>query len=209
MTRKRFIKWTVFVVILSFILCIITAIQRRTVMDQIYYAGQHEKLRDFNTVPEIRSVSSDELLAIDLFGGLSIEYKKEYLPEDMYAALYFSPETPSLFEIHGAVDLSDTEIINFAIDYNSEEKTVTYNPIIIVTPFMPEGNTLIYTNSADIDRILAKYDLTTDNIMDYQNFILYDIVIKSWADAHNEDYEKEREKVKRLPIINNTFSFPE
>lgn len=210
MTKKKLIKWaTFFVATLFFIVYIVTILQRGTVIEQIYLAAQNEQLHDFNIVPEIKNLSTDDLLAADTFGGLLVYYEKNNLPKNISVSLFFPSEDSSLLEIEGAVHLSNTETINIIMVYNTTEKTMTYKPIIISTPFTEQGNIMRYKDSTNISRILTEHNVTTDDITEYQNYILYDVVVKTWADAHNEDFEKEREKVERLTKIDDTFSFPE
>ena len=48
-----------------------------------------------------------------------------------------------------------------------------------------------------------------EDIAEYQEYILYDVVIKIWVDAHGGSYEKARKKMETLKLIDQTYEFSE
>lgn len=208
--RKHILLSAILLIILFLAIACIIYIKGRTTMDKIFFAAATYNFKTFNQVPELDPVSNEDTAQFENFGGMSIRYKEEYLSNGITAKLFIpAEEKQKNIQIHATMDISNTTIIIMDITYNDTQHTLTYEPISV--SYSHKDTLLVehYFDSESIMRFLWENDVTKQDISDFQDYILYDVVVKTWTDAHNEDFEKEREKVERMTKIDNTFSFPE
>lgn len=57
----------------------------------------------------------------------------------------------------------------------------------------------------NINKFLDEYNISKENIAEYQEYMLYDIVIKTWVDTHGGSYDKAKENMEALTLVDNTY----
>lgn len=72
----------------------------------------------------------------------------------------------------------------------TKKKELLYKPVYIM------GNEEIYEDEKTIDEYLNRYGLTGKDVQEYQKYVIYDVVVKTWTKAHRESYWLERWKLK-------------
>lgn len=146
-------------------------------------------------------------------GAFSVEYKEECLREDValislsfYNGVYHNNNDVG---ISAMVSLSESDKIAMGLGahYDYEEKKLIYNPVYIVQGEL--SNSKVYTDEKSIDEYLNRYGLTRKDVQEYQEYAVYDVVVKTWAKAHHESYWLERWKLKQCKVIDHTFQFEE
>ena len=50
--------------------------------------------------------------------------------------------------------------------------------------------------------------MTQGVIREDQNYVLYEVVLKTWVETHGGDYEWEKKKLENCEIVDLTFDFP-
>ncbi|WP_349943824.1 TipC family immunity protein [Lacrimispora sp. BS-2] len=179
------------------------------VMDQIYEAATKKNAFElFHKVPELKWVNHEDLYDFENFGGLSIPYKQEYLKENFEVDLFF-PSKGHTIKIRGNVNIAnETMIIIMYMSYDHKNRVMTLEPLDIYYQPGEELGTH-YHDSQTIYELLKKYEVTEQNIKEYQEYMLFDVVVNTWSDAQGKNKEKEREKMKNCTFIDHTFTFPE
>ncbi|WP_124065277.1 TipC family immunity protein [Clostridium sp. E02] len=179
------------------------------VMDEIYKAAtRKEALEIFNQVPELEEVSYENLSEFENFGGLRIPYRQECLKSGFKVKLYF-PKEGDKIQIKSNIELNDTTKVIIYMSYDYKKRNMTLEPIhISYWPTEGEMGTHFY-DSETVYGFLEKQEIGEQDIKEYQNYILYDVVVKTWAVAHGEDYEQARKKMENCTFVDNTFLFPE
>ena len=170
-------------------------------------------------VPELEGCLSgwrDEwewMCALDGMGASSIDYKEEFLRKDValislsfFNGVYHNNNDVG---INVMVNLSESDKVKMKVGmhYYCEEKELVYDPIYILQG--ESGCAEKYTDEKSIDEYLNRYGLTRKDVQEYQEYAVYDVVVKTWAKAHHESYFLERWKLKRCKVIDNTFQFEE
>ena len=153
--------------------------------------------------------------ALETMGASSIDYKEEFLRKDVESvALLFFYDVVDYgdvndFNIYTVVKLSETDQVRMEleVDYNYKNRELLYIPVYIVQG--EPGNSKVYKDEKSIDEYLNRYGLTRKDVQEYQEYAVYDVVVKTWAKAHHESYFLERWKLKRCKVIDNTFQFEE
>jgi len=174
------------------------------IMEQIYKAARAGSFKTFNEVSALEGVSYEDLAEFENFGGLSISYKEEYLKENLRVKLFFPAEGDNI-KIKSAKDISDKMVLIIYMTYDHKNQTLTYEPIYISYTQDEDGNTEYYEDAVNINRFLEECNVTKEDIAEYQEYILYDVVIKTWVDAHGGSYDEARKNMEALKLIDQTY----
>ncbi|MDE7197392.1 MAG: TipC family immunity protein [Lachnospiraceae bacterium] len=149
--------------------------------------------------------------ALETMGASSIDYKEEYLREEVaFISLTFFHNVDydnNDVNIGIMVNLSEPDQVRMKVDihYDCKKKELKYEPIYILQG--KSGNADKYTDEKSVDEYLSRYGLTRKDVQEYQEYAVYDIVVKTWAKAHHEFYWLERWKLKQCKVIDHTFQF--
>ena len=201
------LKVIIFVLCVCSIICVTVSFLKPNVMDEI---GE-QKIWGLVRVREIEEVHEpwDWMLGLETMGALWVDYQEKYLREEVTElSLHFSDDDNDI-AIGMEVILSEPDIVVMwlEVDYDCEEKQLIYHPMIIVQGEL--DNSEVYTDEKSIDECLNRYGLTRKDVQEYQEYALYDVVVKTWAKAHHKSYFLERWKLKRCKVVDNTFQFEE
>lgn len=176
------------------------------VMNEIYTANKRMDLKAFNKVPEIKGVSYEDLSDYENFGGLSIPYKQEFLRSDCESELFF-PAIGGKVMIKSNVRLDACTLLIIHMSYDYKNKVMIMEPIHI--SYRKEDQELgeHYYDSQTITEFLNRFHLEEKDIREYQDYFLYDVVVKTWAKAHGGNADKAVQKMKECIKIDKTFTF--
>lgn len=154
--------------------------------------------------------------ALKTFGALDIEYKEEFLRDDVesIALLFFDDDIDygdvNDFNIYIVVKLSEIDQVRMVleVDYDYEKEELIYETIYIIQGEWDDLEDIEeYTDEKSIDECLNRYGLTREDVQEYQEYAIYDVVVKTWAKAHHEFYWLECWKLKQCKVIDHTFQF--
>lgn len=152
-------------------------------------------------VPEIEAIHDDNesewMLALETFGAKWVDYREEYLREDIpEISLHFKDGTNDV-NIDALIILSEADKVYMyiAAHYDHEKKELLYEPVYIIQGEL--GNEEVYEDEKIIDEYLIRYGLTRKDVREYQEYMIYDVVVKTWTKAHRKSYWLERWKLKR------------
>lgn len=210
--QNKFLKIVIGVLCIYFIISCFTP----NVMSQI---GE-QQVFGLNRVPEIDAFYPEWEweIALETFGALSLDYKEEYLKEDVLFISFLFFDDSNDVNIYSAVNLSESDnvILYLSADYDYEEKKLTYHPVSILQgePGNSEDytaeNCTEYSDEKSIDEYLNKYGLTRQDVKRYQEYVIYKVIVKTWTKAHiTQWYWLERCKLKLCKVEDNTFRFAE
>ena len=185
------------------IICSIILLLKPNVMDEI---GK-QKVYGTNDVPEINKCYDtwEWMNGLETMGAFDVKYKEKYLSENVsFIHLCFYCDNNDV-SIGIMVNLSESDKVMMKLDmrYYCEEKRLTYDSVYILQG--EEGT--IYSDEKSIDEFFSKYGLTRQDVKEYQEYAIYDVVVKTWSKAHMELYWLERWRLKRCEVVDNTFQF--
>ncbi len=84
---------------------------------------------------------------------------------------------------------------------------MVYAPI-----FIRQGesdDTEIYEEEETVNEYLIKYGVTREDVKAYQEYMVYDVAVKTWSKTYLKNYWVEKWKLKCCNTEDNTFQFPE
>lgn len=180
-----------------------------TVLDKITFLSRIPVLEPFYEIEELDVVDygvySFEGFGIgsqdEYFMGLILRYKEEYLKDEVKIRLFF-PKDKQYTQIYGSVDLKKHTHIIIDMAYNPMNRSLILEPIYISN--WENGMYKYYEDKESITQYLEEYNITEEDIRDYQDYILYEVILKTWVETQGGNYEREREKLERC-IIDQTF----
>lgn len=191
------------------IISIVVSLLKPNVMDEI---GE-QKIYGLVWVPEIEEHDPrDWIFGLETMSALGVDYKEEYLREDVSEISLWFHDGKNDVNIYTQVLLSEADKVKLemAAYYNYEKKELIYYPIAITQgdPNNPEGVIEEYIDEAIINEYLNRYGLTRKDVQRYQDYVIYGVVVKTWTKANRESYWLERWKLKSREV-DNTFRFEE
>ena len=198
MKRDKFVK------IMIVVLCIGLLILKPNIMDKI---GK-QKIYGLIEVPAIHGCNDtwEWMSELETFGALTVYYKEWYLRDDVLFIFLLFFDDSNNFSISTAVNLSESDkvIMYLGAEYDYKEKKLTYNPVYIVQG--EADNKEKYADEKSIDECLNKYGLTRQDVKEYQEYAIYDVVVRTWTNAHiTQWYWFESLKLKMCRVEDNTF----
>jgi len=178
------------------------------IMEQIYKAARTGSFKTFNEVSALQGISYEDLYDFENFGGLSIPYKEEYLRKNFEVELFFPAEGEDI-KVRSVIEISDTMLLLMNISYDHKNQTMVYEPISISDTPGDINTNEHYYDIENVNKFLEKYNVSKKDIAEYQEYILYDVVIKTWVDAHGGSYDEARKKMDSVQLIDQTYEFTE
>ena len=200
--HKKVLKALIGVLCVCFMIMILFF--KSNVMDEI---GK-QKIHGLFRVPETKTIHDvsewtfameawEWMLALETFGVKWVDYREEYLREDVpEISLHFKDGTNDV-DIYALIILSEADKVYMyiAAHYDYEKKELLYEPVYIIQ--REPGNEEVYEDEKTIDEYLNRYGMTRKDVQEYQEYMIYDVVVKTWTKAHRESYWLERWKLKR------------
>ena len=177
-------------------------------LDRISYAvddGIDGNLYCFERIKEAEECFWDEM-----YGGVQISYSDEYVKDNTFVGVYSSDK--GNFKLSSGFALEEQgnkEISVFTgMSYDRDMHKLVLEPVFIIVYEM-DGTGVIdreYYDKENIDQYLDQYNISEEDIRECQNYILYDVVVKTWTKAHGGLNFLERLKIG-LCIEDHTFDF--
>lgn len=142
--------------------------------------------------PTVRFYYNEEILR-DEFDDVTVLVSKD--KSDLYVAF------------GGDIVLSDKLwlVVDFKYDYR--KRCLTYEPISVGEDIDGEHWANFYYDEKTVRRYMEEYGITDEDIREYQDYILYDLIVKTWAEGNNKITRYEAWKVKYCKTVDNTFAF--
>lgn len=88
---------------------------------------------------------------------------------------------------------NETMIIIMYMSYDRKNRVMTLEPLDIYYQPGEELGTH-YHDSKTIYELLKKYEVTEQNIKEYQEYMLFDVVVNTWSDAQGKKTKKKNER---------------
>jgi len=181
-------------------------IREANIMEQIYKAARAGSFKTFNEISALEGVSYEDFAQFENFGGLSVPYKKEYLKENFKVKLFFPTEGENI-KVKSVIRIANQTLLIIHMSYDHKNQTIIYEPISISDTPGDINTNEHYYDAENINKFLEECDVTKEDIAEYQEYILYDVVIKTWVDAHGGSYDGARKKMEALKLIDQTYEF--
>ena len=204
---KRKIKRTLIYVISLLLIVLVLQIN---VLDWVFCAGKLLYLRIFDAfsyVSELEQIDNEWIEFNEWMGSdVHISYQKEKLPDNLSVELVL-PLNMKEIRINGHMWISDNVLVNIPIKYTPYIKIITYEPINIFVKSEASDIGEAYTDEEKILQYLGKYNVRKEDIKKCQDYLLYDLITKSWTQAYIGNNKIEQMKLKCCIQIDNTFNF--
>lgn len=180
------------------------------VFDKIYWAKEHG-FRKFMRIEELKTDGHGKdyefLAAVEDIGVAMFDYKEEFLRKDIESVTILTGRKGDKeIGITLKKSLSDTMCMYVKMEYDYSKRTLTYSPVWFYEEV--EGSLIgnRHTNSIVL-KYMEEYGITEEDIREYQNYALYDVVVKTWVKGNGGIEWYEAWKIKRCRKIDNTFAF--
>lgn len=206
-------KWYICILLICIMIAIMGCglLGKGNVMEDMYRASiKAGGYSEFQKVKELEIVTYDSVSGQIEFGsGFYIPYKKEFLKDNIEVSL-FIPNDEHGIEIDGIVRLTQDVQINIYMDYSSENQTLFFKSLDIAVASL-DSNKLgtHYEDEKSVRKLLDEYNVTEQDIKEYQNYILYDVVMQTWVRRNYYERELTERDYENLQIEDHTFDFPE
>ena len=179
------------------------------VMEDIYRASIKEGgYSEFKKVKELEIVTYDSVSGqIEFIKGFYIPYKQEFLRDNFEVSL-FLPNDEHGIEIDNVIRISDTVQINMFMDYEHEDQTLILKPLEMYEESEDgKDDGTYHTEGEAIRKLLDECGVTEQDIKEYQNYILYDVVMQTWVRRNYYERELTERDYEDLQIEDHTFDF--
>ncbi|MDE7321194.1 MAG: TipC family immunity protein [Lachnospiraceae bacterium] len=179
---------------------------RTNVLEQI----AESKMYGLVKIPEVVGVHDawEWYVGLETFGALEVNYKEEYLDENVKEiGLHFSADDNNIgITIIKWMSGGDSLRMMLYANYDYTNKVLEYEPIEIV---QREGEDCkIYTDSKSIRQYMSKCNITEEDVEDYYEYAIYDVIVRTWTKRYRQFYWLEKWKLERC-TIDNSFAFEE
>ena len=169
-----------------------------------------QKIHGLNKVPEICGVNKEWEWydTLEWFTLNTVVYDNEFLKENIERIdiTFFNNKREISIFMSAYLSKADKVCILFLVDYDGKNKELIYNPIsIAIGP--DNGCAKFFKDEESICKYLNKYGVTKENVNDYYEYLVYDVVVKTWVKAHKGIFKLEKWKLMHCKIIDNSFSF--
>ena len=157
---------------------------------------------------ELEIVTYDSVSGqIEFIKGFYIPYKQEFLRDNFEVSL-FLPNDEHGIEIDNVIRISDTVQINMFMDYQHEDQTLILKPLEMYEESEDRKDDGTYhTEGEAIRKLLDECGVTEQDIKEYQNYILYDVVMQTWVRRNYYERELTEQDYEDLQIEDHTFDF--
>ena len=181
---------------------------RDSVMEEIYravYWGNYTGINKMEGLNKLIYESIDGMLFMG--DSVWITFDEEYIDENFNIDIGLYPEerreeTGIDIQIYASYRMSDTLRLCFTMLYNHDTRTMIYDKIYI----SERTNNLHYYDEETIKEYLSEYDLTVENITEFQEYILYDVVYQSWVSGTDNGRKLNKWDYRNIKVVDNTFA---
>ena len=184
---------------------------RDSVMEEIYRAVYWGNYTGINKMEGINTRSYMSCLdELELWNSVTYLFEEEYIDENFYIYIEFyseeiRKELDRDIKIVATYDISDTLSLYYIMLYNHNTRTMTYDPIYIVDDELPYESQFL-EDEETIKEYLSEYDLTVENITEFQEYILYDVIYQSWVSGTDNGRKLNKWDYRNIKVVDNTFA---
>lgn len=204
--KKKGEKKKIFCICMElFVLILFFYYMRDDVMAQIY----RQKMWGLCGIPAVEGVRdpSEWNFTLELFGSVEVDYKKEYLRDDVSITLRFYHETEKdSVNIYQTIALTDTKDICLNSYYDYSDRILDYGTVYILENGDGDKERKYYTSEEEVDMCLKEYNLTREDVMEYRKYAIYDVIVQTWIEHNGGIYWLEKLKLKNR-TTDRTFEF--
>lgn len=122
--------------------------------------------------------------SMDFIGSGGFNYEEEYLSDEFYSVgfgFYTEGAEKDRISIGGTLKLSDSVRLGFMFWYDYSERCLILSPVEIIEDTENPHVNNNYYDEETVRRYMEQYGITEEDIREYQDYVLYDIVVKSWV----------------------------
>lgn len=179
---------------------------RMNVLDEI----AEQKIYGLVKIPEVVGVHDawEWYVGLMTFGALDVNYDETYLGDEFKKiSLLFNAEDNDI-GIYATIWISKNDSLKMMLNanYDYTNKVLEYEPVEIV---QGEGEDCkIYTDSESIRQYMAQYNIAKEDVEDYYEYAIYDVIVRTWTKRYRQFYWLEKWKLERC-TTDNSFAFEE
>ena len=172
------------------------------VFDEMYYSVVDPFYTDtsFGYVDAASNASEDIIPGSDeLTGAYVVSYqswKKRLLGnENMF--MHFNPNDQR-YVVYASVSYYEFDGVSLSFTYYPDTKTLEFDPVKMV---------MISTSNSEksTEEFMAEFDISQSDIRDYQEYFLYEVLLKDWVDGNGERSRFSEGDYGEFTIIDRTF----
>ena len=183
-----------------------------SVMEEIYRSVKRSyyNINNFEGIDKLDYENVERMLWVSNNTFLFTQFEEDYLNEGFEIELTFPVEdmiNQWNINIQGLYYLSESVVVNMNMQYNHASETIIYNPIFIIEYEGDLFNSTAFYDEATIYQYLDKYNITKEDIKNYQHYILYDVVYQSWVSGTDNGRKLNKWDYYNIKEVDNTFNF--
>ena len=183
-----------------------------SVMEEIYRSVKRSyyNINDFEGIDKLDYENVERMLWVSNNTFLFTQFEEDYLNEGFEIELTFPVEdmiNQWNINIQGLYYLSESVVVNMNMQYNHASETIIYNHIFIIEYEGDLFNSTAFYDEATIYQYLDKYNITKEDIKNYQHYILYDVVYQSWVSGTDNGRKLNKWDYYNIKEVDNTFNF--
>lgn len=185
-------------------------------MEEIYRSVKRSyyNINNFEGIDKLDYENVERMLWVSNNNFLFTQFEEDYLNEGFEIELTFLVEdmlNQWNINIQGLYYFSEGVVVNMNMQYNHTTETMIYNPIFIIVYEDDSDlfNSTAYYDEATIYKYLDEYNITKEDIKNYQHYILYDVVYQSWVSGTDNGRKLNKWDYYNIKEVDNTFNFEE
>ena len=183
-----------------------------SVMEEIYRSVKRSyyNINNFEGIDKLDYEDIEGMFWMSSDRFFFTSYEEDYLEKNFEIYITFpSKEKKEELDIRikGVYYVSENDIIHLLMYYNHDNRTMTYEPVFWECRENNSISSTTYFDEENILKYMCEYNITKEDIKDYQHYILYDVVYQSWVSGTDNGRKLNKWDYYNIKEVDNTFNF--
>ena len=201
--KPKFFRISI-IFVLIIVIYFIHSVSKMNVLDRIYYAVTHGYYQPVNKALDVYGYDWEWFNEYERIGAMPLRLIEDSLSDNYFISLSFVNMDKKELNIYVENNLSSEGTIELFMSYDVKKRELYCYSVEINLYKDKEIESLEYPeDKEEIMGYLQEYNITEEDVQGYLDYVLYDVLVQPWVEAHGGIYAREKEKIERCLIDNS------